>query len=167
MKPNSSNFIEKLQLEKHPEGGYFKEIYRAEEMIKSSHLPSRFNGDRYFSTSIYYLLENDDCSLFHRIKSDEIWHFYSGSSLMIYVINRGVLEEVRLGKNFEQGEVFQTVIPRECWFAAKVIEKKSFSLVGCTVAPGFDFTDFEIAKRSVLLKEYPDLKDVILEMTKK
>ena len=167
MKPNGCNFIEKLQLEKHPEGGYFKEIYCAEEMIKSSHLPSRFNGDRCFSTSIYYLLENDDCSLFHRIKSDEIWHFYSGSSLIIYVINMGVLEEVRLGKNFEKGEVFQAVITRECWFAAKVIEKNSFSLVGCTVAPGFDFTDFEIAKRAVLLKEYPDLKDVILEMTKK
>ena len=160
-------YIEKLGLLKHPEGGWFKEVYRSDEMIKKEHLPERFSGERNHSTSIYFMLTSDTFSAFHRIKSDELWHFYDGSPVTIYIIDAaGKYSEIVLGRNQESGEVFQCVIPMGVWFGAKVNKPDSFSLVGCTVAPGFHFDDFELAERDVMIKAYPEHIEIIEKLTR-
>jgi predicted cupin superfamily sugar epimerase len=149
-------FIKTLNLIKHPEGGYFMEVYRSEELIKSKHLPERYNYQHCFSTSIYFLLESKDISAFHRISSDET-----------FIINEtGRLQTVIIGSNPLKGECFQHTVKRGCWFAAKVINPDSFSLTGCTVAPGFDFRDFELAGRCELIKIFPQHKEIITELTR-
>lgn len=159
-------WIEKLEMLPHPEGGYFKETYRSSEIINEKHLPERFTGDRNISTSIYYLLQNEDCSKLHRIKSDEMWHFYDGSGLIIYEINnQGILIENKLGLDFNTNESPQIVIKDGNWFGAKVIKPNSFCLAGCTVSPGFDFADFEFGNREKLLSEFPEHKEIILQLT--
>jgi len=159
-------WIEKLKMEKHPEGGYFKEVYRSEELLSSNALPSRYISDRYLATSIYFLLNGEDFSSFHRIQSDETWHFYMGSTLELYVLNEdGTLTTFLLGRNVQEGESLQITIPRNHWFGARVAEKNSYSLLGCTVAPGFHFEDFELAKRESLIQEYPLHKNIIRALT--
>ena len=99
MHPKANKYIKQLQLRKHPEGGYFKEIYRSGEMILPEHLPKRYKSSRNFSTSIYFLLEGKQISTFHLLQSDELWHFYDGSSVILYVINqKGELSIKKLGK---------------------------------------------------------------------
>ncbi len=161
----AKDLIEQLQLRKHPEGGYYREIFRSEEKILKG-LPDRYEGERCICTSIYFLLSENDFSAFHRLKSDEIWHFYSGSALDIYVIgSNGELSIHSIGNSTGENELFQVVIKRGQWFAAEVRDKNFFSLVGCTVAPGFDFKDFELGKRDTLLSEYPSHKDLITRLT--
>lgn len=151
----------------HPEGGWFKETYRSDEMILQGHLPNRFSDGRSFCTAIYFLLEGEQFSSFHRIKSDELWHFYAGETLHVYVIDeRGELEIIKLGNDPEQGEVFQAVVKAGCWFASQPAKHQSFCFVGCTVAPGFDFADFELAKGEQLSKEYPQHKALIRKLCK-
>jgi predicted cupin superfamily sugar epimerase len=164
MNQKAKYYIQKLQLNKHPEGGYYREIYRSGEMI-SIDAPKK-NLKRNVSTSIYFLLEGPQVSKFHRLNSDELWHFYDGSSVRIYVIDeKGKSTEIILGKKTDNGEVFQTVIKKNNWFAAEVINKRSFALIGCTVSPGFDFSDFEIASRDYLLEKYPKHKELIFKFT--
>jgi len=154
------NLIHQYNLLPHPEGGYFKETYRSEESIPASGLPLRFAGGRTFSTAIYFLLLKDLFSAFHRIKSDECWHFYEGDSLKVHVLHlNGTYELIRLGKNREEGEVYQAIVPAGAWFASETSGEYSF--VGCTVAPGFDFTDFELAKAAELKSEYPEYASLI------
>lgn len=151
-------WIEKLELQKHPEGGWFKEIYRSEDVASRDSLPARFDGPRNFSTSIYFLLNEDDFSAFHRIKSDELWHYYTGTSAIeILLIINGKLRKQLLGSDFNSGERFQFAVPKNTWFAARLTNKSGFALVGCTVSPGFDFSDFEMADEK-LLKKYPKMK---------
>jgi hypothetical protein len=157
--------IEQLKLEKHPEGGYYSEIFRSEEKIIKG-LPERYSGERYICTSIYFLLSGNDFSAFHRLNSDEIWHFYTGAALDIYVIGKNKELTVHtIGNLPAEGESFQVVIKKGQWFAAEVRDKNSFALVGCTVAPGFDFKDFELGKRDVLSDEFPLHKDIIARLT--
>jgi uncharacterized protein len=158
-------WINNLGLLPHPEGGYYKETYRSSESIDAASLPDRFEGDRYFSTAIYFLLRSEDRSLFHRIKSDEVWHFYQGSTLLIYVLKERGLDILRLGADVKAGDSLQVVVPANCWFGACVESANSFALCGCTVAPGFDFRDFEMAEREYLLKEYPTCTSVIKKLT--
>jgi hypothetical protein len=154
------------KLQPHPEGGYFSEVYRSDEIIKKELLPSRFDGDRCFSTSIYFLLEGKQTSKFHRLKSDEQWHFYDGCAVKIYTLNdNGELSVIHLGKDISKGAVFQMVIKRNHWFAAELTDKNSFALVGCVVSPGFDFNDFKLAKSEELIAKYPQYKDLILMFT--
>ena len=154
------NLISQYNLLPHPEGGYFKETYRSEENIPLTGLPLRFPGDRTFSTAIYFLLLQDLFSAFHRIKSDECWHFYEGDSLNVHVLHPdGSYELIRLGKNREEGEVYQAIVPAGAWFASETIGEYSF--VGCTVAPGFDFRDFELAKAFELENQYPNHQELI------
>ncbi|MEO8414920.1 MAG: cupin domain-containing protein [Ginsengibacter sp.] len=156
------NFIDYLQLAPHPEGGFFKETYRAAESIPAVALPKRFGGERNFSTCIYYLLQHGERSVFHRIKSDECWHFYAGDTLLIHIIyDDGEYECIRLGADIAKGETFQFVIPAAAWFAAEPTANSRFALAGCTVAPGFDFTDFEIARKENLLSSFPQHNHVI------
>ncbi|MFD2932244.1 cupin domain-containing protein [Spirosoma flavum] len=169
-------YVQTFNMQPHPEGGYFAETYRSAETISQSDLPSRFGGTRSFCTAIYFLLESHHVSAFHRIKSDEIWHFYAGSPLEIFVISStGELTIIRLGNNPEQGEVFQAVVPAGCWFGSKPAVDSdaldslavgvNFSFVGCTVAPGFDFADFDMANRSTLLADFPQHQATIESLT--
>lgn len=164
MNEKARYYIQKLELQKHPEGGYFREIYRSGEMFSID--PPKKNLKRNASTSIYFMLEGKQKSKFHRLKSDELWHFYDGSSTKIYVIDEeGKLSEFVLGRETENGEMFQVVIKKNTWFAAEVIDSISFTLIGCTVSPGFDFSDFELADRTQLLDKFPDHKKLILKFT--
>lgn len=159
-------WVETLGMQSHPEGGYFAETYRSPEQIAHEALPSRFSGNRSFGTAIYFMLESHHFSALHRIQSDEIWHFYTGCPLNIYVItNDGQLQIIRLGDNPVNGEVFQAVVPAGCWFGAKPCEPNSYSLVGCTVAPGFDFADFELGTREQLQLLFPDLLSIVELLT--
>jgi len=162
----ASFWVETYRMLPHPEGGYFAETYRAAETIPQEALPTRFAGPRSFSTAIYFLLESHHFSALHRIQADEVWHFYAGGPLHVYVITPdGALEVIRLGNNPEAGEVFQAVVPAGCWFGSKPADGTPYSLVGCTVAPGFDFADFEMADRGGLLAEFPALREVVERLT--
>jgi len=148
--------IETYQLLPHPEGGYYSRSYESEELIPANALPERFGTDRLISTAIYFLLDGKNSSAFHRIKSDELWHFYAGDGLLIYVIHPdGRGEILKLGNDLSNGFSFQRVVKAGCWFASKPITENGFSFAGCTVAPGFDFADFELVEKNELLKEYP------------
>jgi predicted cupin superfamily sugar epimerase len=160
--------IKKLGLRKHIEGGYFSETYRSKEIIKKNYLRDKFSDERNLSTAIYFLLTNKDFSAFHRLKSDEIWHFYEGSSLNIYTISKtGNLKILKLGNNLVKNETFQITINSGQWFAAEIADDNSYCLVGCTVSPGFDFRDFELGKREELIKLYPQHKKIINKLTRK
>jgi predicted cupin superfamily sugar epimerase len=160
-----ANLISRHQLLPHPEGGWYKETYRSADILPSSSLPIRFKGDRYASTAIYFLLEQGNFSAFHRIQSDECWHFYAGGRLDIYVLHTDKkLEIIHLGPNPEKGEHFQYVVPAGCWFASRPAPETAFSFVGCTVSPGFDFADFELADVQRLSAEYPDHAELIGEL---
>jgi hypothetical protein len=149
--------IRQYDLLPHPEGGYYREQYRSAEQIKKDALPERFSGDRVFSTAIYFLLEQSNFSAFHRIKSDECWHFYVGDTLHVHVIHpTGDYELIRLGQNVQAGEHFQAIVPAGSWFASETAEGGRFSFVGCTVTPGFDFEDFELAKAEELIHQFQD-----------
>nr|WP_299488526.1 cupin domain-containing protein [uncultured Allomuricauda sp.] len=158
--------ISKFNLKPHPEGGYFSETYRSEGQIPASTLPSAYSGNRNFSTAIYFLLTSDTFSAFHRINQDEIWHFYSGSPLKLYLISdKGEYSEQNIGNDFSDGQVPQFVVPGGYWFAAKTINPDSFSFVGCTVAPGFDFDDFVLPKRDELIAKFPKHQEIIKRLT--
>jgi uncharacterized protein len=157
-------WINKLNLQKHPEGGYFVETYKSGKLLT---LP-QYNGPRHVCTAIYYLLLGNQFSSFHLMKSDELWHFYTGSSLTLHIIEtNGELYEVRLGQNSDKGEKFQTVVESGCWFAASVDDHSSYSLVGCTVSPGFDYQDWKVADVGTLTKLYPNHKSTIEKYTRK
>ncbi len=168
MSYTAADWIEKLDLVPLPEeGGLYRELYRSDEIIPQSALPDRFGGDRRYCTSIYYLLENPEFSAFHRIRQEEIWHFYEGSSLTLAILTpQGELSQQKLGRNFEAGERLQVVIHRGDLFAATVDETGGYSLVGCTVAPGFEFADFEAPSRKALLQAYPQHRAVIERLTR-
>jgi predicted cupin superfamily sugar epimerase len=109
------------------------------------------------------LLEGKDFSAFHRIAADEVWHFYAGNGLVVYVIDaEGNASELHLGS--EAG--FQAVVKAGCWFASRLKEPTGFALVGCTVAPGFEFEDFEMARRDELIRVYPAHRKLIEELTR-
>ena len=162
----AANLAQQLGLLPHPEGGWFRETYRAGEAIDGSALPRRFAGTRSISTAIHFLLEAGQCSHLHRIKADEVWHFYAGDPLIVVEIDgSGGLKTTPLGGDLAAGGVFQHVVPAGVWFGAVPAEGSRFSLVGCTVAPGFDFADFELAARETLLAEYPRHQDWIRRLT--
>jgi len=161
------DLIEKIGLLPHPEGGFYKEIYRSQGIIPQQVLGENFSGNRNFCTSIYFLLMSDGFSAFHRIKQDEIWHFYDGSPLFIHVIEpNGNYMKHELGIDLDKGQAPQLVIPAGCWFASHVKEGNSYTLAGCTVAPGFDFDDFELAEREKLIDEFPRHSEIISQLTR-
>ena len=158
--------INTLNLKPHPEGGYFTETYRSVGEIKQDSLDTNYQGKRNFSTCIYFLLTSNKFSAFHRIKQDEIWHFYDGAPIKIYVISEtGNISTQLIGRNFDKEEVPQFVVPGGCWFAAEVINENNYSLVGCTVSPGFSFDDFELKPRKELISLFPNLEETITKLT--
>lgn len=156
-----------LNLLPHPEGGYFKETYRSEMLVDAEHLNKEFSGQRNLSTAIYFLIEQANFSALHKIKSDEIWHFYDGDALeVIEIDDLGHLKFTAVGRNLSEGEHMQYLVKANTWFGSRVKAGGRFSLVGCTVAPGFDFRDFEMAKREDLTRKFPQHKKIIEEMTR-
>ena len=159
-------WIRELELAPHPEGGFYRETYRANEMIPASALPSRYAGRRSFSTAIYFLLRSGEVSRFHRLRSDEAWHFYDGSPLRLHVFERGGKYSAPvLGPKKGRASRFQLVVPKGAWFGAEVTERDSFSLIGCTIAPGFDFADFELGRRADLIRRFPGRRRLIERLT--
>lgn len=152
-----NELINELQLTPHPEGGYFAETYRSNSVIE--------NIGRNTSTAIYYLLKSDEISHFHRIKSDELWHHYEGSPLTIHVIHQDSLyEALYLGKEITTGQKPQHVVPGGAWFGVTVDKPDSYALCGCTVAPGFDFKDFEMGNRYQMLQAFPEHEAIIKKL---
>jgi len=150
-------WIDKLGLEPHPEGGYFREVYRSEDTVSKAGLPDRFDGDRSAATLIYYLLRNDEFSTLHRIKSDEIWVHIAGGNLDIHQIRSdGEYKKHQLGKNLDSNQTPVCVIEQGTWFGASLPDENTFCLCTCLVAPGFDFTDFEMGDPEQLKKAYPE-----------
>lgn len=148
--------VETLELKAHPEGGFFRETYRAAGSISAGALPSVFSADRPYSTSILYLLPEGDKSRFHRLHQDEVWHYHLGGPLRLAMISpSGQAGEVIIGPNVTSGQLLQFAVPGGVWFAAAPKAGAVFSLVGCTVAPGFDFADFEMASETELKKAFP------------
>lgn len=163
---SANYYIEQLGLQSHPEGGYYRETYRS-ALEMSPNCIKGFEGDRSLLTSIYFLLEQENFSAFHRIKSDELWNFHFGDTLeIIEITNEGALIVTNLGSRPETGEKFQHVVSAGNWFASRVKTGGSFSLVGCSVSPGFDFRDFEMADRKSLMREFPQHDTIIRELSR-
>lgn len=167
MIPEKAQFyINRLQMLKHPEGGWYKETYRSQGVIPESELEG-FDGERNYSTGIYFLLTKENFSAFHRIKSDEMWHFYDGDGLTIHELNLdGRYIKHQLGLDLEGVEEPQLVVKANSWFASEVKTGGSWCLVGCTVSPGFCFKDFEMANRSLLSEEYLEHAALISRLTR-
>ena len=156
---------QQLDLLPHPEGGFFKETYRSKGIVLNPYSGAR---ERNFSTGIYFLLVSGNFSAFHRIKQDEMWHFYDGDPIHLHIITaNGDYQLIKIGKDLKKGEVPQYVVNAGDWFASEVSAKDGFSLAGCTVSPGFDFADFEMANQANLLEVYPQHTEVILKLTRK
>jgi predicted cupin superfamily sugar epimerase len=156
-----NELIRRFDLKPHPEGGFFSETYRSAARV------GRGDGSaRSASTAIYYLLCDGARSAWHRIKSDEVWHFYAGEPLLVHVLDHsGALVTHRLGDALTHPEAtFQAVVPAGLWFAAECADPATFALVGCTVAPGFEFSEFELADVDVLKRQFPQYSDLIGRM---
>ncbi|HVA67463.1 MAG TPA: cupin domain-containing protein [Elusimicrobiota bacterium] len=161
-----SALIRLYNLRPHPEGGYFRETYRAGKALPRAALGSAFGGARSCSTAVYFLLAQGEFSRLHRIKSDEVWHFYLGGPLSIAQISpEGAIETVILGRDAEAGQTLQHAVPAGWWFGAYPAPGSGYSLVGCTVSPGFDFADLELGRRADLLGLFPHAKAIIERLT--
>ncbi|MEJ7769062.1 MAG: cupin domain-containing protein [Chitinophagaceae bacterium] len=167
MRPSANDWITKLALTSHIEGGYFKEIYRSHLLISPDQTATTLKGPRNVSTSIYFLMEQGQFSAFHRIASDEQWHFYFGDPLVVYELSiEGKLNEYLLGNDTEKNQDFHCIIKAGSWFAAKPASGSEYCLVGCTVSPGFNYEDFELAEPDWLIKQYPAHRDLISTLTR-
>lgn len=162
MSLNEAKFlIDKFALEPHPEGGYFSESYRSQETIQQQ--PKRFRGEHVYKTAIYYLLERNNISAFHRLKQDELWHYYAGSSVILHILDpiKGYKQWLLGCALTDERACYQVLVPQNVWFAAELKDKTQFSLVGCTTSPGFDFSDWELAKSDNLIQRFPDQAELI------
>lgn len=156
---NAAYWIQHLDLQPHPEGGFYKEVFRSDKLV------NRMSEDKtlHACTSIYYLLEGEDYSGFHRIKSDEIWYFHKGAPLHIHVITAEGEYEVLELSDMETGSL-SLVVPAGLWFASELPGKSGYSLVSCAVAPGFEFTEFEMAGREAITAEFPAHGDLFARL---
>jgi predicted cupin superfamily sugar epimerase len=162
----AARWIARLKLAPHPEGGWYRQTYRSRLLLPSAALPG-YDGDRVASTTIYFLLSGDEFSALHRLRSDEVWHFYAGSPLAVHVLDpQGAYRQILLGSDPDAGQAFQAVVTGGCWFGSSLLHPGTYALVGCTVAPGFEFADFEMAKRRDLLSLYPEHREVISRLTR-
>ncbi len=164
----AQEIIEKLNLAPLPwEGGYYRETYRAAEVIAAGALPGRYGGLREYCTAIYYLLTPETISALHRVKSDEIFHFYLGDPVTIFLLSaEGEAKTVTLGSDIAAGQQVQLVVPRGVWQGAMLKAGGQFALMGTTVAPAFTFDDFELGHRDALLAEFPAHGEWIKKLTR-
>lgn len=167
MTKDADYWIQQLNMIPHPEGGYYKESYRSSGTIDN---PFETNNEgtptRNYSTGIYFLLRPKESRFYHRIKSDEMWHYYSGSPLLIYEINpiNCNYKTTDLGIDLEKGQIPQYVVPAGFWFGSKPIHDQQYSLVGCTMAPGFHVDDFELAKKDTFHQLFPQHNELINQL---
>ncbi len=164
---NAEYFIEKLDLQEHIEGGYFREVYRCADTVNSDLVSADFEDPRALATTIYFLLKSGQTSKFHRLKFDEIWFYHYGSPIRIHMIDaEGKYSSHVLGLDVEKNQSPQVFIPANTLFGAEPTESHSFGLVSCMVTPGFDFRDFELFSSDALCAQYPDLIDLIRRINK-
>jgi predicted cupin superfamily sugar epimerase len=155
--PEASRLIRRLDLRPHPEGGYFAQTYRSQDRVTCG------GRHRRAITTIHYLLAGDEFSAFHRLQSDEIWHHYAGGSVAIDTIEpEGRHQELVIG----DGKCWHAAIAPGVWFAAHLLDPSGYGLVGCDVAPGFEYEDFEVGSRAYLLREFPKLAALIERWTR-
>ncbi|MCC8403465.1 cupin domain-containing protein [Paraburkholderia sp. MMS20-SJTN17] len=162
----ADELIRRFELKPHPEGGFFAETYRSDARVLRAGQPGKTDGTRAASTAIYYLLRDGAHSAWHRIRSDEVWHFYAGEPLLVHVLDEsnagGTLVTHQLGNPLTHPHtVCQGVVPAGLWFAAECADPASFALVGCTVAPGFEFSEFELADVGALKARHPRHAELI------
>jgi predicted cupin superfamily sugar epimerase len=149
------------------EGGYFAQSYRAAEVVPQAALPTRYGGDRIFGTAIYFLLTPDTFSALHRLKSDEIYHFYLGHPVTMLLLHPdGTSETITLGQDIRAGQRVQVAVPRASWQGSFLQPGGAFALLGTTMAPGFDPADFELGERQALVRAYPDRRSLIEQLTR-
>jgi len=152
----SKAIIDNLGLLPHPEGGYYKRMFCSE---------NKSIDGKYLMSSIYYLLEKEDFSAFHRLNSVEVWFFHIGEPINIYILNKeGELEIHSLSSQIKDN--FQLAIEPNTWFAAEIPSKKGYSLLSCAVSPEFSFNDFELGNKEKLIKEYPQYQSIITKLTR-
>ena len=151
-----NQIIKDFNLTEHPEGGYFRETYRSNEIIKRQNDQERTAG-----TAIYFLLTEGICTNWHRVSSDELWHYYMGDKLVLEIIDEdGKFNQLILNDEFTKEGQFQQLIPENCWQRAYSTGK--YTLVGCTVSPGFEFEDFEMIEADELADQFPDVRSKIV-----
>jgi predicted cupin superfamily sugar epimerase len=150
--------VRALGLQPHPEGGYYRETYRAQARVETP------RGARAAGTAIYYLLPRGEFAAWHQVALDEVWHFYDGAPLTLYLLSEQGLESVMLGRDVVRGERPQVIIPAGVLQAA--VPRGDYTLVGCTVAPGFDFADWEMPARDTLLARYPEHAELFRQLTR-
>ncbi len=163
----AEELIEQLALEPLPgEGGYYRETYRSGINISCSDLPEIHQTNKQISTAIYYLLTPESCSVLHRLPADEVYHFYLGDPVtMLNLHPDGEAARLTLGNDLAAGQLLQVIVPAETWQGSMLQPGGSFALMGTTMAPGFDFDDFEAGDRKSLIRAYPDLRELIEELT--
>ncbi len=163
----AEQIIKELNLQPLPiEGGFYTQTYRSEDIIRAESLPNRYSGDKSFGTAIYYLLTPDTHSMLHRLPTDEIYHFYLGDPVqMLHLYPDGNVKMPILGNNLSAGHNLQLVVPRDVWQGCYLIDSGGFALMGTTMAPGFDLSDYEWCDRDTLVKRYPGNKKIISRLT--
>ncbi|HVT28402.1 MAG TPA: cupin domain-containing protein [Lacipirellulaceae bacterium] len=163
----AQQIIDLLRLIPHEsEGGYFRETYRAATVIPATALPDGYSADRNASTAIYYLLTPETFSAIHRVRSDEVFHFYAGDAVeMLQLSPDGTARTIFVGNDLAAGHEPQVVVPAGVWQGCRLIPGGRWALMGCTVAPGFDFADFELGKRDALLARYSTHSELIAALT--
>ncbi len=167
MDSDIQRIIDHLQLAPHPEGGFYRETYRSVETLAASALDARYGGERSAGTGIYFLLTEGNFSAFHRLRSDELYHFYAGDPVTTVQIRPdGTRVDTVLGPDLLNGHVPQLVIPRDVWQGTRLRDGGRWALLGTTVAPGFDFADFEMADRPALLARFPQHAEIIEQLTR-
>lgn len=167
--PTAQTWIDRLDLQAHPEGGFYRETYRTDLQVPADALPDRFDGARDVAALIYFLLTADSFSALHRIRQDEVWHFYAGAPVTLHQIRPdGSRSATTLSRAVEEGHRLHTVVPAETWFGATVADAgPEYALVGCTTAPAFDFSDFELADRDALIEAHPEHRSLIERLTRR
>lgn len=151
--------VHSLELNPHPEGGFYKEMYRSIEKTKTP------DGERNLCTVIYFLLTSENVSKFHQIKSDEHWFWHEGSTLSIHLLEKNEHRILKLGAISSEKTFPQHLVPANTIFGSTVDEKNSYALVSCVVAPGFDFEDFRLFTSSQLLQNFSSAKRIIEQLT--
>ena len=157
MEQEIKEIVEKLKLQPHPEGGFYAETYRSTE--------STVGQERKLMTAIYFLLTSNNISRFHRIKSDEMWFFHAGSPLIVHTLDENGHTENKVGLNLLNGEQPQFLVKKDTIFGSSVQSENGYSLVSCTVSPGFEFSDFELFTKEDLLPLFPEHEAIISRLT--
>ena len=162
----ADQIIELLGLEPHPEGGFFAETYRAALTLPEDGLPPEYGGPRAAGTAIYYMIRPDSPSRMHRVRSDEVYHFYLGDPAELLLLEpHGEGRTITLGPDLAAGQRPQAVVPGGVWQGCRVLPGGEFALLGATVAPGFDYADFELADGDTLMKAYPEHAGALTALT--